>query len=256
MSMESPQQKAASETSAWQAALAQQLAGVALPELQGLMGGRSWVVDTPATAGTYDSEGNYTEGTPEKGHWATTQGSLTSLLAGTQGGTQKSALDEKAYQSALGQLNQGYAQQGMVSREALGYQGLRSGEARRSPGAMTSSLGQTATALERDRQTALQNLNFQSAQSSMADYNKLLQLMGQGTQTALGLGAGFSGASGSALAGLSQVSPGASAMGGAATGASLGATIGSAFPLLGTAIGGIAGGLIGGVGGYAAGSNP
>lgn len=245
MSMESPQQQAASETAAWQAALSQQLAGIALPELQGLMGGRNWVVDKAAVPGTYDTDGNYTEGTPEQGHWETTKGSLTSLLQGTEGGTKKSALDQAAYQSALGTLNQAYDQQGRVSGEALAYQGLRSGEGRRSPGAMTSALGQTATALEKDRQSALRNLQFTSAQSSMADYNKLLQLMGQGTQTALGLAGGFSSASSGALAGLSQTSPGGSAIGGALGGASTGLTVSGGSPY-----GALIGGVIGGVGGY------
>lgn len=248
MTMESPQQQAASQTAAWQAALSQQLAGVALPELQGLMGGRQWVVDVPATMGSYDAEGNYTAGTEEKGHWEMREGTLSSLLASTQGGTQKSTLDQAAYQSALGTLNRAYGQQGRTSAEALGYQGLRTGEARRSPGAMTSAIGQAATALDRDRMSALRNLEFTSAQSSMADYNKLLQLMGQGTQTALGLAGGFGATSTSALSGLSQTSPGAGALGGALSGAAAGSAIN--FPY-----GTIAGAVIGGVGGYL-GSNP
>jgi hypothetical protein len=245
MSMESPQQQAASQTALWQSALSQQLAGVALPELLGLMGGQHYVVDEPAGPVTYDSEGHAIPGTPEKGHWESTTGSLSTLLDSTQGGTVKSSLDQQAYQSALGTLNQSYAQQGRAASEAASYQGLRGGEARRSPTAMRSALGQTATALERDRQAALRNLQFTSAQTSMADYNKLLQLMGQGTQTALGLAGGFSSASGGALAGLSQTSPGGSAIGGALGGAATGASIPGAG-----VYGALAGAVIGGVGGY------
>ncbi len=252
--MTSPQQKAAAETSAWQAALAQQLAGVALPELQQLMGGQTWVQDTTATEPVLDDQGNIiTPGKAATGHWQTTQGSLSSLLASTQGGSVPSMLDQTAYQSALGQLNRGYAQQGRGITEYGGYQGLRTGEGRRSPGAMTSAIGQAATALERDRQQALANLQFTSAQTSMADYNKLLQLMGQGTQTALGLAGGFSATSSAALGGLSQVSPGQTAMGGFGAGAALGAGIGSVVPGVGTVLGGAIGGVLGGVAGYGAG---
>jgi hypothetical protein len=254
MSMESPQQKAASETAAWQAALSQQLAGIALPELQAILGGRNWVVDQAATPGSTDAEGNYTAGTPEQGHWETTKGSLSDLLAGTQGGSQKSALDQAAYQSALGQLNQGYDQQGRIANEALSYQGLRSGESRRSPTAMSSSIGQAATALDKDRMSALRNLEFTSAQTSMADYNKLLQLMGQGTQTALGLAGGFSSTSNAALSGLSNVSPGASALGGASAGGALGGAIaGAGWGTAAGPYGALIGAAIGGVGGYVAG---
>lgn len=254
MSMTSPQQKAAAETSAWQAALSQQLAGVALPELQMLMGGRQWVVDQPATSGTTDAEGNIvTPATPEKGHWVTTEGKIGSLLSGTQGGSQKSALDQQAFQSALTQLNAAYGQQQGVSREALSYQGLRTGESRRSPSAMGSAIGQAATSLDRDRTMALRNLEFTSAQTSMADYNKLLQLMGQGTQTALGLAGGFGATSSAALGGLSNVAPGQTAMAGAASGASIGAAIGAPVFGVGAGVGALVGGAIGGVGGYFAG---
>ncbi len=255
MSMTSPQQKAAAETSAWQAALSQQLAGVALPELQQLLGGRTWVQDAAATEPVLDEYGAVvTPGTAAKGHWETTQGSLTSLLALTQGGAVPSTMDAAAYQSALSQLNRAYGQQGRSMAEAAGYQGLRSGEARRSPGAVSSMISDAATMLERDRMQALANLQFTSAQTSLADYNKLLQLMGQGTQTALGLAGGFGATSSAALGGLSQVSPGQAALGGAATGGALGGAIAGAGwgtaagpygALIGAGVGAIAGGLAG-----------
>lgn len=168
---ETSQTKAASATAKWQSELAGQLSEIAIPELQAMMG--------PG-------------------------GQISSLLASTQGGKVKSTLDEQAYQAALGTLNQAYGQQGRISSEAIGYQGLRTGEGRRSPGAMTSAIGQAATALDKDRMAALRNLEFASAASSMTDYNKLLQLMGQGTQTGLQLAQGFAGIGTQGIGGLSN----------------------------------------------------
>jgi hypothetical protein len=100
-----------------------------------------------------------------------------------------------------------------------------------------------ATSLDRDRQSALKNLDFQSASSSRSDFNQVLQLLGQGTKTGLGLAQGFSGASGAAIGGLSNQSQFGGALGGAASGAGLGFTVGN-VP------GAVIGGVLGGVGGY------
>ena len=162
-------------------------------------------------------------------------------MLGSVNGSGQMAQDAAVKTAAMGQLNQGYDQAQMGTREAIGYGALRSGESRRSPGAVGSALGGAATGLERDRQAALRNLNFASAQSSMSDYNKVLQLLGQGTQTSLGLAQGFSGASGAAIGGLSNQTQAGGILGGAATGASLGSYGG----VYGAAIGAVAGGLYG-----------
>jgi len=215
MSTTSPQAAAAGEQAAYQAQLSQELSQIALPELKKMIG----------------------QG-----------GMVSSQLASTQGGAVKSSMDSGAYNSALGQLNQGYGQAAFGNREAINYGALRSNE--RSGNVMGSALGSAATSLERDRQAALSNLQFQSASSSLTDYNQLLSLMGQGVNSSLGLAQGFSGAANAAIGGLSQNTQMGSTLGGASAGAGLGATIGSVIPGVGTVIGGAAGGLIGGVTGY------
>lgn len=204
MSTESPQAQAAGEQSAWQAQLAQMLSGVARPELEQLTG------------------------------------SLSSIL-GSKNAAGQLAPDAAIKSAATSQLNQSYGQAQMGSREAIAYGGLRSGEGRMSPGAYGSAITSAATSLDRDRQSALRNLEFMSAQSSMQDYNKVLQLLGQGSKSALSLAGGFSGASGAAIAGLSNQSQFGSALGGAAAGASAGSVAGP----WGALIGGIAGGALG-----------
>jgi len=207
MSTSSPQAAAAGQQSLWQSQLAQQLSGVALPELQQLMG----------------SSG------------------LGGMLAGRDS-SGRLPQDAANLAGATSQLNQSYGQAKNGSREAIAYGGLRSGEGRTSPGAMGSATMSAATSLDRDRQSALQNLQFQSASSSMSDYNQVLQLLGQGTKTSMGLAQGFSGAAGSAVGGLSNQSQMGGVLGGASSGAGLGFTVGGPW---GAAIGGVAGGVAG-----------
>jgi hypothetical protein len=134
-------------------------------------------------------------------------------------------------------LNQGYDQALTGSREAINYGALRSGESRRSPGAVGGAIQSAATGLDRDRASALRNLEFMSAQSNMSDYNQVLSLLGQGSNAALGLAQGFSGASGAAIGGLSNRSQFGSILGGAATGASLGSYGGGWGALIGAGVG-------------------
>jgi len=209
MSTTSPQSAAAGEQAQWQAGLAASLSNLTMPELQRLMG----KTGLAGMLGSVDIEGRL-------------------------------APDAAIRQSALSQLNESYGQAGMGQREAINYAGLRSGEGRRSPGALSGSLQSAATGLDRDRQSALRNLEFQSAQSSLGDYNRVLQLLGQGSNTALGLAGGFSGAAGSAIGGLSNQTQAGGIIGGAASGAGLGATVGGPW---GALIGGVAGGVLGGV---------
>jgi hypothetical protein len=211
VSTTSPQAQAAGEQSVWQAQLSQMLSGVALPELTQLMG----------------------------------QNGLGGMLSGRDA-SGRLPQDAANLAGATSQLNQSYGQAKMGSREAIAYGGLRSGEGRMSPGATGSATMSAATSLDRDRQSALRNLEFQSASSSMSDYNQVLQLLGQGTKSGLGLAQGFSGAAGSAIGGMSGQSQFGSALGGAASGAALGSSI---SPGWGTVIGGVVGGVAGGLGG-------
>jgi hypothetical protein len=209
MSTSSPQATAAGEQSQWQAQLAQMLAGVSQPELAKVMG----------------------------------PGGLQGLLSGTDA-SGKMAPDAANMEAATTQLNEGYDQAKTGSREAISYNALRSGESRRSPGAESSGIASAATSLDRDRSSAMRNLEFQSAQSSMSDYNKVLSMMGQGVNTSLGLAGGFSGASGAAIGGLSNTSQFGSVLGGASAGAGLGMSVGGGY---GAAIGAVAGGVYGGL---------
>ncbi len=202
-----------------------------------MLGGRKWVVDPPKEGGT---EGRF----PNRptGHWEEQPGMITGLLESTKGGTVRSSLDEANYQAALSQLNKGYGQAAFGNKEAINYGALRSGEGRLSGAVPQSAIASSATALERDRQTAINNLNFQSASASMSDYNQLLSLMGQGVNASLGLAQGFSGASGAAIGGLSNTSQFGSTLGGATSGAALGSQVNVPW---GTIVGGVVGGAAG-----------
>jgi hypothetical protein len=207
VSTTSPQSAAADKEAQWQAALSRQLAGIAKPELQTLV------------TSLGESLGN-----------RTASGQL--------------GLDASVLSSAKQELNLGYDQAKFGNTELIRYNTLRSGEDRRSPGAAGSAIQGAATGLDRDRASALRNLQFMSAQSSLSDYNQVLSLLGQGSNAALGLAQGFSGASGAAIGGLSNQTQMGGILGGAASGASLGTTI---SPGWGTLIGGVVGGVAGGL---------
>lgn len=211
MSGESAQSKAANQQTALQASLQSRLAGVAIPGLESMIGGG---------------------------------GTLTGLLNSTNGGQTLSSLDEAAYRSALGTLSSGYGQAKNTTGEAINYGALRGGESRLSGtgGPVSSALSGAATMLDRDRFVAEQNLSFASKSAGMSNYNKILNLFGQGTQTALGLGAGNANAAMNAMGGMSTQSQAGSVLGGAATGAALGSAV---MPGWGTAIGAVGGGIIG-----------
>ena len=145
------------------------------------------------------------------------------------------------------ELNRAYGQAEFGTGEAMKYRGLTEGYGRLNPGAMSSGLMSAATTGEQQRMAALRNLEFMSGQSSMKDFNTLMQQLGQGTNQALTLAGGFGGASGAAIGGLSNQSQFGNAIGGLTTGAGLGATVG-----------GVPGAVIGGVVGLGAGllTNP
>jgi hypothetical protein len=168
-----PQSSAANEQASFQSALQGQLSSIAVPELQRML--------NPG-------------------------GVISSQLASTNGGNTKSSMDQAAYNASLSQLNQGYGQAAFGNKEAINYGGLRSGEGRMSSGVMGSALGSAATSLERDRQSAMNNLQFQSASSSLTDYNQLLSLMGMGAKSALGLSGQAGQAANQAISGLSNQS--------------------------------------------------
>jgi len=219
MSTTSPQSRAADENAQWQAALARQLYQIAGPEYRSLLG---------------------------------SGGTISNMLS-SMDSSGRLAIDSANLKSSTDELNRAYTQAQFGNREFANYAGLRSGEGRVSPGAISAVTGNMGTTLENDRQQALANLNFMSATSSMQDYNKLLGLMGQGIQSSLGLAQGYSGAANAAIGGLSGQSQFGTTMAGFSTGAALGAGIGSVVPGIGTVLGGAVGGVVGGATGYFAG---
>jgi hypothetical protein len=206
MSTTSPQSAAADAQQQWQASLSKRLSGIAQPELASITDQLSGMLSLDATG----------------------------RMAGDAG----------VLSSATNQLNASYDQAQNTNREQIGYGALRAGESRLSPMGLSSAIGSSGTALERDRQSAMRNLQFMSAQSSLSDYNQVLQLLGQGTQASLGLAQGFGGAAGSAIQGLSGQTQMGGILGGAASGAALGSTV---YPGWGTLIGGVVGGVAGGL---------
>jgi len=208
MSTQSSQAKEAGETSAWQAALASKLSAISMPEFQALLG---------------------------------PNGMISGMFSGRDS-SGRLGLDASALRTSTDQLNRSYGQAGFGNDEYIRYNAVRSGEGNRSLSPANSMMQGAATSLERDRQSALANLNFMSAQSSMSDYNKLLGLMGQGVQGSLGLAQGYTNAANAAIGGLSQSTEMGGFLGGASAGASLGSVAGP--------YGALIGGVIGGVGGY------
>jgi hypothetical protein len=178
MSTQSDQSKAASESAGFQANIGRSLTGIYGPEYNMLLG-------------------NPTMGTP---------GLIPSALSSAQGGNGMMAMDRQNLAGATSQLNSGYQQAGFGLGQNIGYGGLRSGEGRRSPFAMNAALGGAATTLGQQYASALNNLNFMSAQASMTDYNKMLGLMGMGVGSEMGLAGGFSQNMNQAIAGLKSTS--------------------------------------------------
>jgi hypothetical protein len=217
VSTESAQAKASGEEQQFQAQLSKNLSALTTPQLRQMIG--------PG-------------------------GIITNALGSTANGTLRSSMDQKVYDESKASLDSAYGQAAFGNRESTNYAALRGGEGRLSSAVPGAAIGQAATALERDRQSALANLKFSSAASSMTNYNQLLGLFGQGVNQSLNLAQGFSGAAHAAIGGLSNQSQFGNTLGGASAGAGLGATIGSVIPGVGTVVGGAVGGLAGGILGY------
>jgi hypothetical protein len=147
---------------------------------------------------------------------------------------------KSAFGDVRDNLNQQYAQQGMINKQYTGYEARRSGQPI-SQGQIQSTIGQNAYTLEQDRQSSLRNLKFQEAQASMGQYQSLLGQLGQGIQTSTGIATGNLGMAGQAIAGMNQKSQFGGAMGGAVSGA----TTGMAFGPYGALAGGVLGGALG-----------
>lgn len=207
MSTESPAQAASADLARTNAGLAQNLSGVALPELSQMM-------------------------------------AVVRRELGSAPGQEPAGI-KQAYAGARTQLNEGYNNARTDTLGLLQQQALQSGQ-RFLPGQVNAIYGSAMTNLEQDRSAALKRLQYGEAQAGLSEYNQLLNLMGVGTGTALNLGKGFAGQQASAIGGLSQSSQFGSALGGAASGASLGSAFGGWGALAGGVLGGAYGALASG----------
>jgi len=182
--------------------------------------------------------------------WGQSEGPLKEILAMLQGGLAggPNAIPEnvsKQFDTAREQNNLGYDSAIKANRELAGARAKTSGQVY-STGELDSAIAQGTFALNQSRASATRNLNFQEAQAGMGQYNQMLGLLGQGANTAIGMGQGMSQAQ---LAGINGMS-GGSQWGNAASGAASGAATGTAInPGWGTLIGGVIGGAAGYFGG-------
>jgi hypothetical protein len=178
--------------------------------------------------------------------WGQSKGPLSEILGMLQGGLAGGpnaipANISKQFDTAREQNNLGYDSAIRANRELAGARSRSSGGIY-STGELDSAIAQGTFALNQSRESATRNLNFQEAQAGMGQYNQMLGLLGQGANTAIGMGQGMSQAQ---LGAIGQQN-GGSPWGGALSGAAGGAATGSTFGPWGTVIGGV----LGGVGGY------
>ena len=182
--------------------------------------------------------------------WDQSKGPLSEILemlkSGVGGGV--NAIPEnvsKQFDTARQQNDLGYDSAIKANRELAGARARTSGQPY-STGELDAAISQGTWALNQSRETATRNLNFQEAQAGMGQYNQMLSLLGQGGNTAIGMGQGMTQAQ---LAGINGMSSGGG-WGGAASGAAGGAATGtSVYPGWGTVIGGVLGGVAGYYGG-------
>lgn len=129
-----------------------------------------------------------------------------------------------------------------ANRELAGARAKTSGQPF-STGELDAAINQGTFALNQSREGAMRNLQFQEAQAGMGQWNNYLSLMGQGANTAINLGQGFSGANMGAIGQMGGGGGWGGALSGAASGAAAGTAVNAGW---GTAIGAV----LGGVGGY------
>jgi hypothetical protein len=180
--------------------------------------------------------------------WSESKGPLSEILemlkSGVGGGAD--AIPEsvsKQFDMARQQNDLGYDSAIRANRELAGARAKTSGQPY-STGELDAAISQGTFALNQSRATATRNLNFQEAQAGMGQYNQMLSLLGQGANTAIGMGQGMTQAQ---LAGINGMSS-SGGWGGAAQGAAGGAGMGAQFTggnPYGIAIGAVLGGAAG-----------
>jgi len=179
--------------------------------------------------------------------WDTSKGPLSEILQMLQGGLAggPNSIPEgvsRQFDAAREQTNTSYNSAINTNRELSAARARTSGQPY-STGELDAAIAQGTFALNQSRESAMRNLQFQEAQAGMGQYNQMLSLLGQGANTAIGMGQGMSQAQ---LGAIGQMSSGGG-WGGALSGAASGAAAGTAVnPGWGTVIGGVLGGVAGG----------
>ena len=177
--------------------------------------------------------------------WDQSKGPLGDILSMLQGGLAggPNAIPEnvhKQFDTARDQNNLGYDSAIRANRELAGARSRSSGQIY-STGELDSAIAQGTFALNQSRAQATRNLNFQEAQAGMGQYNQMLGLLGQGANTAIGMGQGMGQAQLAGIGGMNGSSPWAGAAAGAAGGAATGSVAGPYGAIIGGVIGGAAG---------------
>lgn len=178
--------------------------------------------------------------------WDESKGPLTDIFRQLQQGmtggyNEVPELVKREFAEARTGTNEQYDSAIRSNRELAAIRAKTSGQPY-STGELDAAIAQGTWALNQNRESAMRNLQFQEAQAGMNQWNNYLSMMGQGANTAIGLGQGYSGAGMGAISQMSQGGGWGGALGGAASGAAAGSTFGP----YGTAIGAV----LGGVGGY------
>jgi hypothetical protein len=197
--VQSPQEKAAGDNAALQAGLSKQFSDVALPEMKSII--------------------NQISGDLQLG-FGSPLPQVDKAFAPVRQGVDESYNMAEAGAGAL--LRQRAKQSGVPVM----------------PDQLTDAEFTAARSLEADRQGAMRRVDFAQAQANLGQWNQLQNLLSAGISQTLGIGRGAAGLGNQAIGLLSDVSPGGSALGGAAAGAGLGTEI---SPGWGTLIGGILG---------------
>jgi hypothetical protein len=203
MSTTSPREQAAANAQASAAGYQQQLTNIAFPELQSILS------------------------------------QVNSTLSGGFG--QEPANVKAAFAPIWGQMEGDYDQAKAGTSATISQRAKQSGNMF-TTNQITDATTLAGIGLERDRAKSERLLQFQEASAGLDQYNNLLNILGAGSRSALGMGGAGLGLQVGAASGLSGTSQGAGAMGGAASGASMGTMI---APGWGTLIGGVLGGAAG-----------
>ena len=180
--------------------------------------------------------------------WDESKGPLKDIFAmlqqGMSGGYNETPdMVKREFAEARTGTNLSYDSAINANRELAGARARTSGQPY-STGELDAAIAQGTYALNQNRESAMRNLQFQESQAGMQQWNNYLALMGQGANTAIGLGQGMTNAQMGAISQMGGGGGAGSIIGGVASGAAAGASIPGAG-----AYGAVIGGVLGGIGG-------